>query len=148
MSFPSPLVVNVSFCFITGKVNSQISHCQGDDHLWQSFSFYTFYFVLEYTWLGLPWWLSDKESACNAADTGLIPGSGRSPGQGDGNLLHYFCLGDLMDRGAWQATGHGVAKESDTTEWLIWSDLIHTYEHKLLQTISSTIHSQEKHTQM
>ena len=42
-------------------------------------------------------------------DMGSIPGSGRSPGEGNGNALQYFCLGNLMDRGAWQATGHGVA---------------------------------------
>ena len=41
---------------------------------------------------GLPWWLSGKESACNARDLGLIPGSGRSPGEGNGNLLQYSCL--------------------------------------------------------
>ena len=50
-----------------------------------------------------------KESACNAGDLGLIPGSGRSPGEGKGNPLQYSCLENLMDRGAWQATVHGVA---------------------------------------
>ena len=44
----------------------------------------------------------------------LIPGLGRSPGEGDGNLLHC-CLGNPMDRGTWWATVHGVVKESDTT---------------------------------
>ena len=42
----------------------------------------------------------DKESACNAGDAGLIPGSGRSPGQGNGNLFQYFCLENSMDRRA------------------------------------------------
>ena len=55
-------------------------------------------------------WLSDKEYVCNAGDTGLILGSGRSTGEGTGNLLQYSCLENLMDRGAWQATVHGVAK--------------------------------------
>ena len=41
---------------------------------------------------------------------GLIPGSGRSPGEGNGNSLQYFCLGNPMDRGAWRATVHGVAR--------------------------------------
>ena len=68
--------------------------------------------------MGFPHSSVSKESACNAGNPGLIPGSGRSPGERDDNLLHYFCLGDLIDRGAWQATGHGVAEESDTTEWL------------------------------
>jgi len=54
-----------------------------------------------------------KESTCNAGDTedlGLIPGSGRSPGGGNGNPLQYSCLEDPMDREAWHAEIHGVAK--------------------------------------
>ena len=51
-------------------------------------------------------------------DLGSIPGSGRSPGGGNGNSLQYFCLGNPMDRGAWQATVHGVSKESGTTQCL------------------------------
>ena len=64
---------------------------------------------------GLPWWLSGKESTCQAGDSGLIPGSGRSPGRGNGSPLRYPCLGNFMDRGAWWATVHGVAEELDTT---------------------------------
>ena len=56
-----------------------------------------------------------KESTCNAEDMGLIPWSGRSPGEGNGNPLQYSCLGNPMDRGAWWATVHGVTKESDMT---------------------------------
>ena len=51
-----------------------------------------------------------KESACQAGDVGSIPGSGRSPGEGNDNLLQYSCLGNPMDRGGWLATAHGVAK--------------------------------------
>ena len=51
-----------------------------------------------------------KESACNAGDLGSIPGSGRSSGEGNGNPLQYSCLEKPMDRGAWQATYHGVTK--------------------------------------
>ena len=51
-----------------------------------------------------------KKSACNAGDLGLIPGSGRSPGEGNGIPLQYSCLENSMDRGARQATVHGVAK--------------------------------------
>ena len=59
-----------------------------------------------------------KESACSAGDAGLIPGSGRCPGEGNGNLLQYSRLGNPMDRGPWRTTARGVAKESDTTEQL------------------------------
>ena len=51
-----------------------------------------------------------KNLPANAGDAGSIPGSGRSPGEGNGNLHQYSCLGNLMDRGAWWATVHGVAK--------------------------------------
>ena len=51
----------------------------------------------------------------DARDLGLIPESGRSPGVGNDNLLQYSCLENPMDRRVWQATVHGVAKESDTT---------------------------------
>ena len=51
-----------------------------------------------------------KESACNVGDLGSIPGSGRSPGDGNGNLIQYSCLENPMNRGAWQATVHGVAR--------------------------------------
>ena len=50
-----------------------------------------------------------KESPCDAGDMGLIPGLGRSPGEGHGNPLPYSCLVNPMDRGAWRATVHGVA---------------------------------------
>ena len=56
-----------------------------------------------------------KHPPVNARDLGLIPGSGRSPGGGNGNPFQYFCLGNSTDRGAWRATVHGVANESDTT---------------------------------
>ena len=51
-----------------------------------------------------------KKSACSAGDPNSIPGSGRSPGEGNGNLFQNSCLANPMDRGAWQATVHGVAK--------------------------------------
>ena len=56
-----------------------------------------------------------KNPPTNAGDTGSIPGSGRSSGEGNGNPLQYSCLENPMDRGAWWATVHDVAKESDTT---------------------------------
>ena len=51
-----------------------------------------------------------EESACNAGDLGSIPGLGRSPGEENGKPLQYSCLENRMDRGAWQATVHGVAR--------------------------------------
>ena len=51
-----------------------------------------------------------KESACSAGDMGLIPGWRRSPGEGNGNPLQYSCLEVLTDRGAWQATVHGLQR--------------------------------------
>ena len=51
-----------------------------------------------------------KNPPANAGDLSLILGLGRFPGEGNGNPLQYSCLGSLMDRGAWQATVHGIAK--------------------------------------
>ena len=51
-----------------------------------------------------------KAFACNAGDPGLIPGLGRSPGEGNGNPLQCSCLENPMERGAWSATVHGVTK--------------------------------------
>jgi len=62
----------------------------------------------------LLWWLSRKEHL-PMQETGSIPGLGRSPGEGNGNPLQYSCLGNPTDRGAWQVTVHGFAKESDMT---------------------------------
>ena len=59
-----------------------------------------------------------KNLPANAGDMGLIPGLARPPGGGNGNLLQYSCLENSMNREAWQATVHGVAKESDVTEQL------------------------------
>ena len=56
-----------------------------------------------------------KNPLANVGDMGSIPGSGRFPGEGNGNPLQYSCLGNPMERGAWWATVHDVAKESDTT---------------------------------
>ena len=59
-----------------------------------------------------------KEFAYNAGDPGLIPGWGRSPGEGNGNPLQYSGLGNPMERGAGRATAHGITKELDTIEQL------------------------------
>ena len=59
---------------------------------------------------GFPGGSEVKASACNAGDLGSIPGSGRSPGEGNGNPLQYSCLENPMDGGAWWSTDHGVSK--------------------------------------
>ena len=67
-----------------------------------------------------------KASACNAGDPGLISGSGRSPGEGNGNPLQYSFLENAMERGAWWATVHGVTR--------VRHDLVteHSYTHTAL----------------
>ena len=67
-----------------------------------------------------------KASACNAGDPGSIPGSGRSPGEGNGNPLQHSCLENPMDRGAWWTMVHGVTQSqtlqkrvSMHTQWLL-----------------------------
>ena len=107
--------------------------------LWQRFKeidiafsvasqYYFFLFCYQlFAFYFLRWQLQDhvcpsgsdgKESACNAGDLGLIPGSGSSPGEGNGNPLQYSCLENSMDRGAWELQSIG-SKELDTNEWLI-----------------------------
>ena len=77
------------------------------------------------------WWLNSKESIYKpgaAEDTSSIPGSGGSPGEGNGNPLQYSCLGNPMDRGAWWATAHGVAKSQT---WLRNWTHTHTHTHTI-----------------
>ena len=61
------------------------------------------------------------ETACNAGDLGLIPGSGRSSGEGNGNPLQYFCLENSMDRRAWWATVRGVSESDMTNDYFHFS---------------------------
>ena len=89
---------------------------------------------------GFPGGSDGKESACDAADPGSIPGSGWSPGGGHGNPLQYSCLEKPMDRGAWRAAVHGVKKSrTRLSNWLTlslsWRSLRkgkHTYTGKIL----------------
>ena len=76
----------------------------------------------KFNWfLRLPAGSDGEESACNAGDPGSIPGSGRSPGGGNGNPLQDSCLENPMDREAWQTTVHGGRQKSDVTEQLTLS---------------------------
>ena len=68
--------------------------------------------------MGFPGGSVVKNPLASAGDVGLIPESGRSPGEGNGNPLQHSCLENPMDRGVWWATVHGVTKESDMTEQL------------------------------
>ena len=81
---------------------------QGLTKVWINWSSHTLKMrILAYTTIlekGLPWCSESKESACNAGDMGSIPGLGRSPEEGNDNPLQYSCLGNHMDRMAWQAT--------------------------------------------
>ena len=62
---------------------------------------------------------NDKESACNAGDLVLIPGSGRSPGEGNGYTLQYSCLDNSMERGTWWAIIYGVTKsQTQCSNWV------------------------------
>ena len=83
--------------------------------------------MLSWNLMGFPVSAEGKESACNAGDPSLIPGLGRSLGEGNGNPLQYSCLETSMDRWAWWATVykesqsrqvHKGCKQSDMTEWL------------------------------
>ena len=86
---------------------SRISSCKtGTLYPWRDNS----HLSLLLLFFRLPWFLSGKESACNAGDVSLIPRSGRSPREGNGEALEYSCLENPMDRGAWQATVHVVPR--------------------------------------
>ena len=65
--------------------------------------------------LGFPGGSVVKNPPANAGDVGLISGSGRSPGEGNGNPFQYACLGNPTDRGTWQVIVNRVAEESDVT---------------------------------
>ncbi|CAN0200175.1 unnamed protein product [Rangifer tarandus platyrhynchus] len=79
--------------------------------------------------ISFPGGSNGKESACNIGDPCLIPVSGGSPGEGNGNRLQYSWLENFMDRGAWQATVHGVTKS--------WTQLSDYHSH---HTLNETEH--------
>ena len=75
--------------------------------------FRSYTFILPSRVYTIPGGSHGKESSCNAGELGLILGLGRAPGEGNGYLLQHSCLGYPMDRGAWQATFHGVTVRQD-----------------------------------
>ena len=87
---------------------------------------------------GPPRWLSCKESTCNTGELCSIPGSGRSPGGGYGNLRRYSSLEDPTDKGAWQATVLGVAKSQT---WPSTHAYTHLWELLFLFFVFNTIDS-------
>ena len=89
------------------------------------------------------------ESAYSAGDPGLIPGLGRSPGEGNGNPRHYSCLENPMDRGAWRATVHGVTKSQ--TQWSDFTFFHYynrhhpgPYKYQLSSLLSLNSHSKDR----
>ena len=101
-------------------------------YLWFSRSYGTDFshLLIFYLMMGFPGGSEVKVSAFNAGDLGLIPGLGRSPGEGNGNPLQYSCLENPMDGGAWWATVHGVAKSQ--TQLRKFSSL-HFHSHRRLE---------------
>ena len=92
------LARSLGCCLLTEGATE--TYKQGSDMIW----------FLSLLCGGLPWWLSGKESVCNAGDQGSIPGLGKSPGEGNGYPLQYSYLENSTDLGAWWATVQGVAK--------------------------------------
>ena len=78
-----------------------------------------------------------KDSACNAGDLGLIPGLGRSSGEGNGYLLQYSCLGNPMDREAWWATVHRVINKSETTKHRLYDQEVFSKNYQLSLCLQS-----------
>ena len=92
--------------------------------------------------IGFPGGSDGKESACKAGIPALIPGLGRSPGEGKGYLLQYPCLENSMNRGAWRATVHGVTKSQT------WLGDCHVYFHWLQRNEVSQWCQETEHGQV
>ena len=126
-SLPNGMILFLFLVWLLAKASNTMLNSSGDSghsclvsdlekrlpvfHQWTwvscGFAIIRSYYVEMYslfTLLGLPWWLSIREFACSAGDAGSVPGLRRPPGEGHGSLLQYACLGNLMDRGASQAT--------------------------------------------
>ena len=102
-------------CFpLRSVIHFELVFVEGVRFVSRSTVFFFFFFLhANIQLIGLSWWLSSKESSCSArvaGDMGLIPGSGRSPEGGHGNPLQHSCLENPVERGAWRAMVHRVAK--------------------------------------
>ena len=100
-------------------------------HWFQAICRYTHTHTHTHTYI-VPGGADGKEFACNVGDLCSVPGLGRSPGEGNSNPIQYPCLENSTDRGAWQATVHGVTV-LDTTE-----RLTHTYQSFINVTLTLT----------
>ena len=114
--FPSNQPQNSFLIYFSGIIDLQC--CVHLCRTAKRFGYMYIHTVFHLLWYGLsqdiffPRCLRGKESACQAGDASSIPGSGRTPQEGDDNPLLYSCLGNPMDR-AWQATIHGVTRMID-----------------------------------
>ena len=93
--------------------------------------------------MGFPGGSSGKEPTCNVEDAGSIFGLGRSPGVGNGNPLHYYCLENPMDRGGWQTTVHRVAKSRTQLKQL--SMHASSYLKAFIFTSINTVHTYKQY---
>ena len=102
-----------------------------------------------YVYNGLSRWLGGKESTSNARDMGSIPGSGSSPGGGNGNPLKYSCLGNSMDRGTWWATVGGVAKSrTQLSNWAATTTNVYKtlwYRKEIVNVVSHLLFPSHSH---
>ena len=120
---PSHVCVCVCVCtyFLLWKLVEYVGKFHSDITSVRVFVFFVFFFFnpLSRKLKGFRGGSEVQNPTANVGDMGLIPGSGRSPGEGNGSPFQYSCLGKPLDKEAWQATVRGVAKESDTIWWLI-----------------------------
>ena len=115
------IIINIVFCFLLHYFSGFFFVCLfAFQH---RFPFSPYHLREDVVASGFPGGSDGRKSACDAEDLGLIPGSGRSPGGGNSNILQYACLLNFKGRGPWWASVHGVAKsqtrlsDQHTTRW-------------------------------
>ena len=105
----SKTITRKSKCVQEESRNTHVTHIHRLTRKFHKYRKPKSWLKLSCTW-GFPHSSVGKSSACNTGDLGLIPGLGRSPGEGNENPLQYPCLVNPMDRGAWQTTVHGISR--------------------------------------